>query len=330
MNGRNFTHDHLAEMKTVYPTAYVFRQEKGLLSMNDNNSKAKHQLTIEANFKEHAVPNSSKKVTSNTLIARRLHFEKQLVDIVNVHHPKFLRKLNMKIKDEEYHRWHPNFNLNNVPDIKLSALPQSPVIKNFTTAADLMTNNMGKFAPKVEGALLNVANKSSCESASTTTTTTTKTTENQNKQDTHQQQKQKTNNKLKGVSSSLLERIRQKEQLKNQLAMMRDPEKEEKIVRMQRLPEMCRILKSFFTTEKKVAITLEDCVQKMSESYGSAISLPKLEEHIRLLAELVPEWLTLATVRKFPFVKLAKGYDINKVLARLEELRKKEEMIMKK
>merc|ERR1719354_791948 len=156
----------------------------------------------------------------------------------------------------------------------------------------------------------------------------------QHQQQQQQQQKQlktrtnkiNTNNKLKGVSSSLLERIRQKEQLKNQLAMMRDPEKEEKLARMQRLPEMCRILKSFFTTEKKVAITLEDCVQKMLESYGSAISLPKLEEHIRLLAELVPEWLTIATVRKFPFVKLAKGYDINKVLARLEELRKKEEM----
>ena len=86
----------------------------------------------------------------------------------------------------------------------------------------------------------------------------------------------KSHSKLKGVSQSLLERIRQKEQKKLELQMTRDPKTELKISRMERLPEMVRILRAYFTAEKKVAIPLEDCVLKLSESYGTALQMSKL------------------------------------------------------
>ena len=78
-----------------------------------------------------------------------------------------------------------------------------------------------------------------------------------------------------GVSSDLLERIRQKEQKKLELAMTRNPKKELRISRMERLPDMSRIIKSYFVSERKAAITLEDCVQKLSESYGTDLHTSK-------------------------------------------------------
>ena len=67
-----------------------------------------------------------------------------------------------------------------------------------------------------------------------------------------------------------------KGQKKLELQMTRDPKTELKISRMERLPEMVRILRAYFTAEKKVAIPLEDCVLKLSESYGTALQMSKL------------------------------------------------------
>ena len=60
MSSKSFTEDHLAAMKTVLPTAFVFRQEKGLISLKEQTKSGAHQLTIEPNFKEQLTSNSSK------------------------------------------------------------------------------------------------------------------------------------------------------------------------------------------------------------------------------------------------------------------------------
>ena len=51
----------------------------------------------------------------------------------------------------------------------------------------------------------------------------------------------------------------------------------------------------------------------------------KLEDHVRLLNELAPNWLTIAMVRKCPYVKLLKNVDINSVILTIEKLKKQEE-----
>ena len=80
---------------------------------------------------------------------------------------------------------------------------------------------------------------------------------------------------LKGVSNELLERIRMKEQKKIELALTCDPAAYKRAALMEKLPEMARILKAFFTAEKKAAITLEDCLLKLSESYTTSIPTSK-------------------------------------------------------
>ena len=52
--------------------------------------------------------------------------------------------------------------------------------------------------------------------------------------------------------------------------------------------------------------------------------LAKLEEHLHLLSRLVPNWLSIVTVRKCEYVKLAKNADINAVLNQLNTLKKQE------
>ena len=51
----------------------------------------------------------------------------------------------------------------------------------------------------------------------------------------------------------------------------------------------------------------------------------KLEEHLVLLAELVPKWMQILAVRKCKYVKLTKNYDINNVINTLLDHKKKAE-----
>ncbi|XP_066916304.1 DNA replication factor Cdt1-like [Clytia hemisphaerica] len=321
MCGREFNQKHLATMKTVYPTGFVFRQERGLYTASGDGKTNNYQLSIEADYKDLRLPTSSIKNNSSILITRRLKFESKLLALTKAHHQKFLRKLNLKIDDNEIHRWHPHFKVEDVPDIEQSALPKPPITKSFSSAADLLLKN--KFAPKVADAL----NKASEETSSSTTasteakpSTSTSTASSSTKISKNQ------GNILKSVSSDLLERIRQKEQKKIELAMTRNPKQELRLSRMERLPDVSRIIKAYFVAEKKAAITLEDCVQKLSESYGTDLHRNNLEEHVRLIAEVVPKWLQILPVRKCMYVKLAKNFDINNVINTLADVKKKEEI----
>ena len=53
--------------------------------------------------------------------------------------------------------------------------------------------------------------------------------------------------------------------------MMRSPEQDRKVAMLGRLPEVTRILRTFFITIKKPAIPLEDAVEKVSDSYRSCM-----------------------------------------------------------
>lgn len=53
------------------------------------------------------------------------------------------------------------------------------------------------------------------------------------------------NPKLKGISTSLIEKIRAKEAAKQQMAMLRNTDAEERLLRVSRLPQMVRILKAY-------------------------------------------------------------------------------------
>ena len=51
---------------------------------------------------------------------------------------KYLKKLNLKISDNELQRWHPHFKLEEVPDIEEALLPQAAATKTVTSAKDML------------------------------------------------------------------------------------------------------------------------------------------------------------------------------------------------
>lgn len=53
--------------------------------------------------------------------------------------------------------------------------------------------------------------------------------------------------------------------------------------------------------------------------------LGEMEKHLRLLAQLVPEWLTIHPIRKDFYLKLNKNTNMNLVLEKLTEKIKEEE-----
>lgn len=114
---RKFVERNLAQIKTVYPDAFIFRQERGSSGHSET-----YQLTIECNLKEGSNQQAS------SLIRRRRVFEQKLCSIVKEHHRKFLAHLDppLDIPDHKVLRWHSEFPLDSVPEIKEADLPTPP------------------------------------------------------------------------------------------------------------------------------------------------------------------------------------------------------------
>ncbi len=110
---------------------------------------------------------------------------------------------------------------------------------------------------------------------------------------------------LKGVSSALLERIREKETARIRADMTRDPVKDRQVAMVTRLPAMCRMIRSIFICEKKSAILLDDVTRKIKESHSSGLGENEIEEHIRFLIEIQKEeWVENVYIRKKNYLKM--------------------------
>lgn len=77
---------------------------------------------------------------------------------------------------------------------------------------------------------------------------------------------------VKGIPQSLLEKIRAKEAANTAAALIRDPKAEKRQVMMKRLPDIMRIIRSQFVTEKKPALPLDSVIQRVLDSYKSCIA----------------------------------------------------------
>lgn len=171
---RQFEQKNLGQMKTVYPTAFVFRQEKNIPGNYDNQQRSKYHLTVECRLEEEADRDGSKGVeakgrgatsarstnmpSATTLLRRRKKFHCNLTEIAKKHHEAFLASLSppLSIPDEKILRWHPAFALDTVPEIEAATLPAPPIKETYTTAKDVLTVAQGRLAPRVQAALASV------------------------------------------------------------------------------------------------------------------------------------------------------------------------------
>ena len=149
LNFRKFEKKHLAQIKTVYPTAFIFRQQS-------NAKKSGYQLTIDFNFDGSQKPKDFKFIESSTLIARQKQFRNALHKITIGHHREYLAKNypSLSVDDDAIMRWHPCFKLDEVPEIDQSPLPEPPQVKTFSTALDVLGQARLNMTPRVSRALV--------------------------------------------------------------------------------------------------------------------------------------------------------------------------------
>uniref|UniRef100_A0A8C3KA62 Chromatin licensing and DNA replication factor 1 n=1 Tax=Calidris pygmaea TaxID=425635 RepID=A0A8C3KA62_9CHAR len=316
MMRKQFEERHMGQIKAVYPTSYRLRQEKNIPTFGNGMKKSDYQLTLEPVLGEEEKVDGRPHLSASRLLERRKEFHRNLVNIVKQHHKAFLAALRppMVVPEEKLTRWHPRFNVDEVPDISPAELPQPPQEDRLTTAQEVLSTARGMLTPKMEKALANLALRTAEAGAGEPVVSKAPSPAS-------------TSSALKGVSQALLERIRAKEAQKLQALMTRDPRQEERLAMLGRLPAMARILRNVFVAEKKQALTMEVACARMAESYNTQMSPGEMEKHLRLFAELLPDWVGIHAIRTDTYIKLDKGKDLGLITERLTKAAKEAEAL---
>ncbi|XP_074957268.1 DNA replication factor Cdt1 [Phalacrocorax aristotelis] len=316
MMRKQFEERHVGQIKAVYPDSYIMRQEKNIPTFSSGVKKSDYQLTLEPVLGEEEKVDGRPHLSASRLLERRKEFNRNLVNIVKQHHKAFLAALNppMVVPEEKLTRWHPRFNVDKVPDISPAELPQPPQEDRLTTAQEVLSTARGMLTPKMEKALANLALRTAEASAGESVVSKAPSPAS-------------TSSALKGVSQALLERIRAKEAQKLQALMTRDPRQEERLAMLGRLPAMARILRNVFVAEKKQALTMEVACARMADSYDAQMPAGEMEKHLRLFAELLPDWVGIHAVRTDTYIKLDKGKDLGLITERLTKAAKEAEAL---
>ncbi|KAG3256692.1 chromatin licensing and DNA replication factor 1 [Ictidomys tridecemlineatus] len=306
MMRRRFEERNVGQIKTVYPESYRFRQERNIPTFKDGVKRSDYQLTIEPVLESEA--GSAPQLTASRLLQRRQLFSRNLVERVKEHHRAFLASLSppMAVPEDQLTRWHPRFNVDGVPDIEPAELPQPPSTERLTTAQEVLARARSLMSPRMEKALSDMALRSAEPSSPGPPSPVLPATPPATPPSA-----------LKGVSQALLERIRAKEAQKQLAQMTRRPEQELRLQRLERLPELARVLRGVFVSERKPALTMDVACARMVGSCRAALSPGEMEQHVRLLAELLPDWLSLHRIRTDTYIKLDKATDLTSIAARL-------------
>ncbi|KAM6409348.1 DNA replication factor Cdt1 [Rhynochetos jubatus] len=316
MMRRQFEERHVGQIKAVYPTSYRLRQEKNIPTFGSGVKKSDYQLTLEPVVGEEEKVDGRPHLSASRLLERRKEFHRNLVNIVKQHHKAFLAALSppIVVPEEKLTRWHPRFNVDEVPDISPAELPRPPQEDRLTTAQEVLSTARGMLSPKMEKALANLALRTAEADAGEPVVSKALSPAS-------------TSSALKGVSQALLERIRAKEAQKLRALMTRDRRQEERLAMLERLPAMARILRNVFVAEKKQALTMEVACARLADSYDAQMPPGEMEKHLRLLAELLPDWVGIHAIRTDTYIKLDKGKDLGLITERLTKAAKEAETL---
>lgn len=334
---KNFTETHLAQIKHVYPDAFIFSQMK--MRNFGSVSKADYfQLVVSPNVEQLPEEQRMNKINEDDVLAsaqstsmnphvmtaRVQKFQRLLLQRVLEEHDKFVRSLDPPIIiDRALTRWHPQFDLESCSEVELAVLPQPPNVEKYSSAKDILSTArnlfncatpmervMDRYEAKLE------ADKQEAITANTETSTATPTVQ----QCTPVAPVDATSNLLKGLPKSLIDKIRAKQAAKALDAMTRRPSQDQEATKYSRLPELARHLRNVFVTERKSVLTLEIIIKKIQNSFRANLTPQEIETHLKLLAKELPTWASFHEVRKTMYIKIAKDMDMNKIIEKLEEI----------
>ncbi|KGL73562.1 DNA replication factor Cdt1, partial [Tinamus guttatus] len=145
---KQFEERHVGQIKAVYPESYWLRQEKNIPTFSSTVKKSDYQLTLEPVLGEGEKVDGRPHLSASRLLERRKEFNRGLVDIVKRHHKPSLTPP-LAVPDDELTRWHPRFNVDEVPDIAPAELPRPPQGDRIATAQEVLSTARGVMTPKV-------------------------------------------------------------------------------------------------------------------------------------------------------------------------------------
>ena len=74
------------------------------------------------------------KLTPTGVVERRNIFKNSLLAIVKNHHKEHCRKLGINVKDGEVKKFHPDFEVDKVPEVEITDLPPKPDLEKVIKA----------------------------------------------------------------------------------------------------------------------------------------------------------------------------------------------------
>lgn len=324
---RNFSEKHLAQIKHLVPDFYNFEIQK-VKKVSTSAQKETYELVISPN-----IPHDIKTMNPSVLLERRRYFYDTLLQLAKKHHAQFLSTLDppMVIPDDKLTRWHPEFEIEKVPEVECAKLPELPNTEKLSSAQDVLSKarelfkcntKMGRALEKLaqtQARGLTEEEKAATGMNNRKTVTTTATQTNQ----ASASGVNIVNPALRNLPAALLEKVKAKQAAKALEAMTRSSQHDEKYMIYSRLPDLARTLRNIFVTERKNVLALNIILSKLGSSFKSNVSASDLQRDIKKLGEEAPEFLKLHDIRNTTYLKLDKNADLKKVTCKLEALAEK-------
>ncbi|KAL0271527.1 UNVERIFIED_CONTAM: hypothetical protein PYX00_008593 [Menopon gallinae] len=326
MTRKTFTLRHLGQIAAVLPHAFNFRQEK-VRNFGSTSKTDKYELVIKPTFPDaqgrpqaagersdifHISDRMS--MTPKVIKARKEAFYAALLNKTKDCHEEFLKSLDppMEINRNDLKRWHPNFMVDHVPDVVPVELPQPPNSERPATAKEVLERAKDFLSSNARlQKALESASQSSDELRDITSRVSPAVKE---KVDS------KLSNPLKGIPKSLLEKVRARQAAKALDSMRMTPQQEKETVMYTRLPAIARIVRTLFVNEQRGVLSLDTVLEKVRFSYNRNLGKGEAESHVKLLVELLPEWLSVVHIRNTNYLKMNPAADLTSVMSKLDKI----------
>ncbi|UJR25884.1 hypothetical protein I4U23_007232 [Adineta vaga] len=289
---RNFTLQTLGRIKTINPTMFSFQQEKIQLPTLSP-MKLKHELTI--------IPTdfgiqTNVQITPSIIVERIDCFRRALLSLTFLSN-KLQQNIDELPNDENLVRWHPDFDLENIPDIAISSLPETPDKQLLASPIEIRHYAERTSSQRVKRALFSAF--SSDDVSSTIILSSPK----------------KGTLSVDGISPSLIEKIRSKETNKI-LSTSNNHEKQ----MLSRLEQTIEIIQQFFIAERATSLQLDSVARQIRDCHSGPLSYTQSTETLHFLHTHPANngWLSILTIRGKEFIKINRQKSINAIIQTIQ------------
>lgn len=282
-----------------------------------------------------------KDFSPSVLLARLNTFKTNLFTIVKQLHQKFLESIGItSVEFKDIKRWHPKFDLENVPALEQAELPKSPNESvKVKTGQDLLNIAKDVYSSRIQEAIKehNKEATTPIEIVSDQAPLVPKVTDVSKEivataevvaGSVDDKKLSQLKEKKEKNYSSLLEKIRNKEKTKAFESMVINSDKEKKLQKYALYKDSIRFLLFFFQAEKKSTLEFEKINVKMADNLKGKVQSDT--ETRELLLEMVNDnnlhgennakWISSIRVRNLTYIKMDKSFQLNDLWAKCDRL----------